>query len=486
MPNETPPPPEMSQFSQALERFGRMAQGFGYGFRGRTPPFVEEDLQRERMAQQERQFGQTLQVQKDQFERQDALTRATIFKMGIDALPKGQEFLYAIPDENKRKAAAKQLAQWASQALQFGSRKADPTIGELSTPEFLEDLFLGGPESLTLVDDIEFTLPEQRRAVGPLIKAGKIKEARDTLEAISHRQQDQILSGVYERIRALPLVKGGYDPETAFQLTRVSRMERRAIELLPNRFDAVKLDRLYQQAGLIPPSQTAKVAEVTALTPAKAEEAKAVKTAEGETPSGQATIALQQAQTIQAQTPTVTPLQQGAGFAVTPKGPNAVPSVILPPGATQSTENQLREEFLRTSKEFLAVRDAYERVRTSAANVSAAGDIALIFSYMKLLDPGSTVREGEFATAQNTAGIEDRIRNTYNRVMRGERLATNQRKDFMRQAHNMFRAQLRGHTQLEQQYKRIATERGVSPSLVIPDLVGALRQPPADDPLEIR
>jgi len=34
---------------------------------------------------------------------------------------------------------------------------------------------------------------------------------------------------------------------------------------------------------------------------------------------------------------------------------------------------------------------------------------------MKILDPGSVVREGEFATAQNSAGIPERIRAKYNR-----------------------------------------------------------------------
>ena len=35
----------------------------------------------------------------------------------------------------------------------------------------------------------------------------------------------------------------------------------------------------------------------------------------------------------------------------------------------------------------------------------AAGDMALIFSYMKMLDPNSTVREGEYATAQDAGSI---------------------------------------------------------------------------------
>ena len=63
----------------------------------------------------------------------------------------------------------------------------------------------------------------------------------------------------------------------------------------------------------------------------------------------------------------------------------------------------------------------------------------MIFNFMKMLDPGSVVRESEFATAANAAGVPDRIRNTYNRVLSGERLAKNQRADFINQSGNIFR-----------------------------------------------
>ena len=53
---------------------------------------------------------------------------------------------------------------------------------------------------------------------------------------------------------------------------------------------------------------------------------------------------------------------------------------------------------------------------------------------MKMLDPGSTVREGEFATAQNTTGIPGRIVNAYNNARTGERLNPAQKKEFTSQA----------------------------------------------------
>lgn len=61
--------PEPTTQRSALEKFGRALQGAGFGMLGRPAPFEEEDLQRERMAQQERQFGQTFGLQKEQLAR---------------------------------------------------------------------------------------------------------------------------------------------------------------------------------------------------------------------------------------------------------------------------------------------------------------------------------------------------------------------------------------------------------------------------------
>ena len=356
--------PEPRSFNP-LEGFARALTGFSAGLQGRPSPYQQQDLERERMQQQAGQFETTekrlqeaLQIQKDQFERQDALTRAQIFKFALESLPQGQALLADIPDEGKRQKAAEALARLTSQAFQFGTSKADPTMSDLATPEFLKDLYLGGPQSLTLVDDIEFTLPEQRQAVAPLVKAGKIKEARETLTAISHQQQDQILGGVYERIRGLPPVEGGYDPETAFRLANVSRIERRAIDLLPNRFDAGKLDMFYQQAGLIPPSRTARVAEKRALIAPTTEEAGAVQRAKEATSGGQAAIALQQAQTTAAQTPIVTPLQMGAGVAVTPKGAGAIPQMVLPPEPKPVPLSPKERELITEEATALQTHDA--------------------------------------------------------------------------------------------------------------------------------
>jgi hypothetical protein len=97
---------------------------------------------------------------------------------------------------------------------------------------------------------------------------------------------------------------------------------------------------------------------------------------------------------------------------------------------------KLRKEYADQTQVFKGTKDAYARIQ--AADPSAAGDLSLIFSYMKMLDPGSTVREGEFANAQNAGGVNDKISNIYNKLISGERLTEGQRKSFKGQSKGLY------------------------------------------------
>lgn len=128
-------------------------------------------------------------------------------------------------------------------------------------------------------------------------------------------------------------------------------------------------------------------------------------------------------------------------------------------GETQadfSDVSGLRKEFTRASEDFIATQDAFDRVKFAAENESAAGDVALIFGFMKMLDPGSTVREGEFATAEQAAGVEQRVLGLYNRAVSGERLTATQRADFFNQSKGIFRNQLQRQVTREQEFSRLA------------------------------
>ena len=81
----------------------------------------------------------------------------------------------------------------------------------------------------------------------------------------------------------------------------------------------------------------------------------------------------------------------------------------------------------------------FSKIKTSAAVDSAAGDMSLIFAYMKMLDPDSVVREGEQATAEKARGVADGVLNIYNKAVSGEKMTVTQRADFVNTARKLFK-----------------------------------------------
>lgn len=123
------------------------------------------------------------------------------------------------------------------------------------------------------------------------------------------------------------------------------------------------------------------------------------------------------------------------------------------------------------------------RVLAAAEDPSAAGDLAMIFGFMKVLDPGSVVRESEFATAQNAGSVPERIRAQYNRVLQGERLSEEQRADFVDRAQRLAREQRRQLEVTNNRFTEIATMAGVDPNLLVSDpFEVALRDRSQDQP----
>ena len=127
----------------------------------------------------------------------------------------------------------------------------------------------------------------------------------------------------------------------------------------------------------------------------------------------------------------------------------------------------LRKEFTGITKPFSEQNQAYGRVIASSQDPSPAGDLALIFNYMKVLDPGSTVREGEFATAQQAGSVPQRITALYNQVLQGTRLTSTQRSDFVNRSTKLFEQASKQHKITAEEFRRLAKSRGVLPEDVL-------------------
>lgn len=113
---------------------------------------------------------------------------------------------------------------------------------------------------------------------------------------------------------------------------------------------------------------------------------------------------------------------------------------IVDPKVRFEKEENLRKEYDKKSTGLTESERSYDILKTSAQDQSGAGDVALITSFMKMLDPGSVVRETEFATARNTAGLFASLENALQKAQTGKFLNDSQRKTFVNLAGKYLRA----------------------------------------------
>jgi len=121
--------------------------------------------------------------------------------------------------------------------------------------------------------------------------------------------------------------------------------------------------------------------------------------------------------------------------------------------------DKIRTQYDKASRDSRDAIKAYRKVEAAATNPNPTGvtDMSLIFGYMKILDPTSVVREGEYATAQNTSGVPDAVMNLYNAAVDGQSLQENQRRDFYQEARRQTAFQLQEQLTTDDRYRELAT-----------------------------
>jgi hypothetical protein len=134
---------------------------------------------------------------------------------------------------------------------------------------------------------------------------------------------------------------------------------------------------------------------------------------------------------------------------------------------SSAEDDKLRTSFLGQAKPYVEISQAYRKI--VSAPDTAPGDMSKIFGYMKILDPGSTVREGEYASAEQARGIPESIRAQYNKALEGTRLTTDQRNKFDQAAGALINSQKAQFETLKTFYSDAAIRQNANPKNVIYD-----------------
>lgn len=132
----------------------------------------------------------------------------------------------------------------------------------------------------------------------------------------------------------------------------------------------------------------------------------------------------------------------------------------------------LRKEFVAMSKDFIKVRDAFGRMQAISSNPNPEGvdDIGLIFNFMKMLDPGSVVRESEFRTLENAQGVPDQLMTFFNKLKQGEKLAPGTRQQIVDSARRLFQQQEGQQNKVFDTFERLAENAGINKEDVALDI----------------
>lgn len=135
-------------------------------------------------------------------------------------------------------------------------------------------------------------------------------------------------------------------------------------------------------------------------------------------------------------------------------------------------ENALRDDYRGAIKDiqYPTLAASIERIQASAENPSPAGDLSMIFNYMKLLDPGSVVRETEFRTAETAKPLLERVGLSWNavrNVWEGKRLTESQRADFLNRALAVYEPIERMKQDVDRQYAKLADDHDIESSRVV-------------------
>jgi hypothetical protein len=111
-------------------------------------------------------------------------------------------------------------------------------------------------------------------------------------------------------------------------------------------------------------------------------------------------------------------------------------------------------------KDFNDMKSAYGQVITSLAQGTPIGDVAGATKVMKLLDPGSVVRESELGIAMAASGRMDRLQYYFNNWASGEKLTPTQREDFKQLSNELYAAAGQAYNQKRDEYKGFGNAYG--------------------------
>lgn len=136
------------------------------------------------------------------------------------------------------------------------------------------------------------------------------------------------------------------------------------------------------------------------------------------------------------------------------------------------TERKMGDDYRSQSKSFGESTSAFKQLNATlaTATTSPAATLAAATKFMKILDPGSVVRESELGMALAASGVLDRASNYVNTLQRGKVLTATQAADFKNISKQMYKAAQSVQQSIDKDYQGKAKTYGLRPEMVTQEL----------------
>jgi hypothetical protein len=122
---------------------------------------------------------------------------------------------------------------------------------------------------------------------------------------------------------------------------------------------------------------------------------------------------------------------------------------------------------------------AYQTMYNAATNPTQKGDTTMLYTFFKVLDPQSTVREGEIEMIKQSRSIPEKFKGMAVKLASGQTLLEGERADLLNQAYQYVANQQRGVNETIDMYKDYAKAFGLNPEKAVPNPFADIKKPPS-------
>lgn len=139
------------------------------------------------------------------------------------------------------------------------------------------------------------------------------------------------------------------------------------------------------------------------------------------------------------------------------------------PTAVAKAAMSFQNDYRTATKPSYARAQAYESMMQAAADPSAKGDLTMVYSFIKALDPESVVREGEISLVNSNRSIPDQVKGYAQKLATGKNLLPEERADLIKQAQTLTQTDYKRSRNDVKAYRDNAGRLGLDPDLYAPD-----------------